>query len=653
MIKLIKEEVLNFMIYLPKICGTCKGAQTAVDLAYEVQEKQNKNKNKKKVYVLKEILHNKEIIKYLHTKGIDRVENIDNLTKKDIVIIRAHGEPKSLYTDLECKNIEYYDATCANVKNIHNIVNKKYYEGYTIIIIGKKNHPEVIGTNGWCENTASIVENEEDINNLNFTDEEIFVVAQTTISRDKFLKLADIIKNKFKKVTVLDTICNAQKAIQDSSYELALTMDIMFIIGGENSSNTEELYQRCKSATESYKFSDINEFFDENMKNSKINKNTKIGITGGASTPKKQITEYKNLLEFIIFYKEIKGILEKEMTKVNNSFKDKKDNKIVIDLVDKFININKDGKYIRGILIALGYKIGTKKYNNDFVNLALAYETFQTSILIHDDIIDNATTRRGKDTIPTTYNNDFTKSEKDKNYESIRNHISNSMGICAGDLGFYFANKIILNSYKNNKNLHDILSYYNDIVINTIKGETIDVLLPFKEQYNFSNTKEKDIMEIYHLKTAWYTIIGPFVLGLLLSGKKDNIKEIQNILNKIGIAFQIKDDIIGIFNNAEIIGKSNQSDINEYKQTILYSYVSYTNYKDELLKYYGKNNLSEKDLEKVRNIFISSGALEYANNKMHNLFNTAYEEINNSNFIPDGIKNILLGLTTYLKIRNK
>ena len=641
------------MIYIPNICGTCKGAQSAVDLAYKIYEREKKKKDRKKIYILKEILHNNAIIKDLHTKGINCVENIDNLTNNDIIIIRAHGEPMSLYSELERRNIEYYDATCVNVKNIHKIVNKKYNEGFKIIIIGKKNHPEVIGTNGWCNNTAFIVENEEDINNIHFTSEKIIIVSQTTISKEKFNTLAEIIKRKFKNVTLLDTICNAQKAIQDSSYELAHNMDIMFVIGGENSSNTEELFQRCKSVTESYKFSDINLFFDWCMK-SNINKNTKIGLTGGASTPKNEIIDYKNLLEFIIFYKETKNLLEIEMNNVNNSFKNDKDNKIVKDAVNKFIDINKDGKYIRAVLIALGYKMGSNNFDDEFIKLALAYETFQTAILVHDDIIDNATTRRGKETIPTKYNKEFVFNNKDKNFEKEKKNISNSMAICAGDLGFYLANKIIIDNYKDCSNFADIFNYFNNIVINTIKGEMIDVMLPFKEKYKFSKSNEKDIMQIYHLKTSWYTIIGPFILGLLLSGNTDNIESIEKILNNIGIAFQIKDDIIGIFNDAETLGKSNQSDINEYKQTILYSYASNNEeYKNELLKYYGKSNLNEKELQKVRDIFITSGALDYGLNKMNELFDHSILEINNTDFINEEIKSILLGLITYLKIRNK
>ena len=145
------------MICFPKIYGTCKGANNAINVAIKV-----KNENpKKNVYIYKEILHNNYVVNVLNNLGIEIIESLDNLTKNDIVIIRAHGEPKSTFDYLEKNNIEYYDATCVTVKKVHDIVVDKMKD-YKIIIVGKKNHPEVIATNGWCDNNAIIIENEKD-----------------------------------------------------------------------------------------------------------------------------------------------------------------------------------------------------------------------------------------------------------------------------------------------------------------------------------------------------------------------------------------------------------------------------------------------------------------------------------------------------------
>ena len=188
---------------------------------------------------------------------------------------------------------------------------------------------------------------------------------------------------------------------------------------------------------------DIKEFFNF-IKKEKYTLNTKIGFTGGASTPKDQIKEYANLLEFFIYYKSKLKEFETELKKINKTFIEK-DNPIVIDAINKFINMNGDGKFLRGCLIDLGYKLNK---NDDYAKtLSLAYETFETSILIHDDIIDNAHLRRNKETIHETYKNEF------KKYNVENDNTNNSLALCIGDLGFFYTTELITKKYKNDKNL--------------------------------------------------------------------------------------------------------------------------------------------------------------------------------------------------------
>ena len=376
-----------------------------------------------------------------------------------------------------------------------------------------------------------------------------------------------------------------------------------------------------------------------------INKDTKIGITGGASTPKSEVESYKKLLEFLIYYKEVKSIYEKNIDIYNKSFI-KNDNEIVTDAINKFINMNSDGKYVRASLIDLGYKLSGKE-DNYAIPLGIAYETFQTAILVHDDIIDNASLRRGKVTIPHKYMNEL----KSTKYKDKVSDISNSMGICLGDLGFYYANKIILDNYYDNKNLVKLLEYYNNIVINTIKGEMLDVMLPLKAECFKYNTKESEVMEIYNLKTSWYTIVGPFSLGLILGNKLELIETFEKVLNKVGVAFQIKDDLLGIYADTNTLGKVGASDISEFKQTILYTYLSDKD-KKILHNYYGKKGLTKSDIIEVQNIFTNSGAKDYATKVMENLFSESVNELRLLDTDED-IKNILEGFIIYLERREK
>ncbi len=630
------------MIFIPKVCGTCAGATRALNLVYSLKN------NKKNVVVYKQILHNEEVITDLERNNIKCVDSLETLNKENLVVIRAHGESKSTYDYLKSKNIEFCDATCPNVIKIHKIINEKYNNGYTIVIIGKKNHPEVIGSNGWCENKAFIIENSGDVENLVINNNKILIIAQTTISEKLFNILSKKLKNKFSECEIecLNTVCLAQKNIQKSSIKMAKKSRYTFVVGGVNSSNTKELFNLCKEVSNSYLFSNINEFISF-IKKLPCNLNDSFCITGGASTPLSEIEKYKDFLEFYLDYSGFIRTFDKKLLDINSTFSNINDNKIVTDAIKKFQNINCGGKYLRGYLINLGYtSFGNKKCYSD--SLSLAYETFQTAILVHDDIIDKSFTRRGKSTIQEVYKKEFSL------LNNNASDTANSLALCIGDLGFYLANQIIVKAYNNDKNLANVLEYFNNIVINTIKGEIIDVYLPFKEQFlDIKGVKLEDILEIFKLKTSWYTIVGPFCLGMTLAGaKKDDISNCEKMLLPLGIAFQIKDDLLGIFSDSSTIGKD-CSDISEYKQTLLYYYaINKSKCGDELLNYYGKKDLSSDDIIRVREIFEISGAKKHAYDIMQKYFDKSKNELDKLD-LPSKLKSLILGFITYLEYRDK
>ena len=163
---------------------------------------------------------------------------------------------------------------------------------------------------------------------------------------------------------------------------------------------------------------------------------------------------------------------------------------------------------------------------------------------------------------------------------------------------------------------------------------------------------EENIMNIYRLKTAYYTIIGPLTIGLLLAGAKEKkIKDIEEFGEKVGIAFQIQDDILGIFSDE--MGKVVASDIKEYKQTILYAYAKNSKYAQELEKYYGKNELTEENINLVKDIFINSKALEKSLKLMNDLYDKSIKELNSVKWISKDKKEILIGFIEYLRERKK
>jgi len=352
--------------------------------------------------------------------------------------------------------------------------------------------------------------------------------------------------------------------------------------------------------------------------------------------------------KFKIYYEKEKSKLEKIIKEYNETVTD--DNDLFKENLELFKKLNSDGKLIRGILINLGYNL-LKKNTIYSTKLSLAYEIYQTSILIHDDIIDQDNKRRGKDTIHFA---NYKKYKKYSNNEKSITHLSNSIGICLGDYGLYLANKVIIDNYANNSNFPSLLNFFTDIVLKTIKGETLDVILPFESKNMNINqsTLEETIMNIYRLKTAYYTIIGPLSIGLILAGTdKNKLADIEKIGDKIGIAFQIQDDILGIYSNQ--IGKINGSDIKEFKQTILYSYVCKTEYKDELMKYYGNEEITNESISKVKEIFRISGAKAYSENLMNSLYDESLEIINDISWITEDKKELLRGFVDYLRIRKK
>ncbi|MBQ4110700.1 MAG: bifunctional 4-hydroxy-3-methylbut-2-enyl diphosphate reductase/30S ribosomal protein S1 [Clostridia bacterium] len=270
-----------------KSAGFCFGVKRAVEKAYECAEDKEK-----KYYTLGPIIHNGSVIEDLNSKGVTVIDSLDDLKDNNAtVIIRAHGVPKAVYDYLEERKIEFIDLTCPFVKKIHNIVKEKYEEGYKIIVVGKREHPEVTGINGWCENSAYIVFDEDIDEEYIKSFDKICVVAQTTVNKEKFYNYIKFLKNTCNCIEVFDTICSATEKRQTEAYEIAQRNDMMIVVGGENSSNSQELYKLCKSVCpETYLIQNASQLKSGGFENKNI------GITAGASTPAYIIKEVLNIM---------------------------------------------------------------------------------------------------------------------------------------------------------------------------------------------------------------------------------------------------------------------------------------------------------------------------------------------------------------------
>ena len=268
-------------IRVAESAGFCFGVKRAIEMAYEAIGVEPK------LYSYGQLIHNKTVTDDLASKGLEIVESLDGLTEGTL-LIRSHGVGKALYDEAEAKGLKILDGTCPFVKKIHNIVHDKLAEGLCIIIVGDGTHPEVIGINGWCENAAVILEDEEAAKTKEIPEKEKYaVVVQTTFRQAKFDKILEILQDRGVNMEVHNTICSATEKRQTEAEELSKTVDKMIVIGGKNSSNTQKLVEICaKNCGNTVHIETICDLVLNNF-----GKDDKIGITAGASTPPAIIKE--------------------------------------------------------------------------------------------------------------------------------------------------------------------------------------------------------------------------------------------------------------------------------------------------------------------------------------------------------------------------
>lgn len=262
-------------IIAAKTAGFCFGVARAVDIAYACDTEKNK------FHTLGPIIHNHHVVDELENKGVTVINSIDEALPNAEVIIRTHGVPKAVYEEMDKRKIKYIDATCPYVKKIHSIVKKHHDGGAEIVIIGDETHPEVIGINGWCDNFAVVLKDEEAAKAYIPPEKQVCIVAQTTFNKKKYEKMIFFLKKTCKNVVIFDTICRATEERQKEAEKLASEVDAMIVLGGSDSSNTKKLYEISKAGcNEAYLLQTIHE-----LPKAANFKNKRVGITAGASTP--------------------------------------------------------------------------------------------------------------------------------------------------------------------------------------------------------------------------------------------------------------------------------------------------------------------------------------------------------------------------------
>jgi len=297
------------------------------------------------------------------------------------------------------------------------------------------------------------------------------------------------------------------------------------------------------------------------------------------------------------------------------------------ELIEMIENLKKftlsSGKRIRPILFYFGYVLAGGKNIVEALKTSIAIELAHSCFLIHDDIIDQDDFRRGDLSMHYKYEKSFADKLKEKKLE----HFGISMGIIVGDLASTFGYEILINSDFSLDLKIKAIGRLNYIIANTIAGEALDVILA-----EHPNIKIDRIFEMQKYKTAKYTIEGPLHLGAILAGADEKFLEsLSRFAVPVGIAFQIQDDIIGIFGDEKKIGKPVGSDIKEGKKTFLISKAlekANDDQKNILNSALGNKNISVEDVDKVRNIIVKTGSLEFSKTKARELIDGAKKSLN-------------------------
>lgn len=283
-------------VTVAKSAGFCFGVDRAVKMVYGELEKGTR------VATLGPIIHNQDVVDDMTAKGARIISSVDELEEGETVVIRSHGVDREVYRQIEAKGNRMLDATCPFVSRIHHIVSEKTKEGYFILIAGDKDHPEVQGIVGHCDQNYLVFKDNVELsdffeNSYKKFGKKLAFVEQTTYNIVVWEKCLNVIPKNDPDIFIADTICSATDARQSDAAELAKSSDIMIVVGGRHSSNTVKLYEVCSRYCKTYHIENSDELHSLNLPDAE-----RIGITAGASTPayiikevQTKMTENENL----------------------------------------------------------------------------------------------------------------------------------------------------------------------------------------------------------------------------------------------------------------------------------------------------------------------------------------------------------------------
>jgi 4-hydroxy-3-methylbut-2-enyl diphosphate reductase len=258
-------------------CGFCSGVKRAIKLAEDCAE------NDKEVYTLGPLIHNLQVVQRLEEKGVKAVDSIDNILS-GTVLFRSHGVKPEDFIKAEKKHLKIIDGTCPIVSRVQRLAEKLTEEGYSVVIVGDPNHPEVEGIVSRARD-AIVVRSPNEVKRIK--KKRLGIIAQTTQTLSNLRAVVSQVMETASEVKVYNTICKAVLRLQESSCKLAEMVDILLVVGGISSANTKRLFLLAKEINP-------NTYHIEgkgDMRLEWLHQKEEIGITAGTSTPSWVIDE--------------------------------------------------------------------------------------------------------------------------------------------------------------------------------------------------------------------------------------------------------------------------------------------------------------------------------------------------------------------------
>ncbi len=277
------SQVGSKTILIAEHAGFCHGVKKAVDKTIATGDKSDKP-----VYVLGQLIHNQQVIDHLSSRNIQTVNSLDDVPKGSVCVIRTHGSTPEVVEAAQGKGIEVADATCPDVSLVQNKAIQLAEEGYTVVVVGKEEHPEVVGIMAHAQRMANAnivaVNRLEDLHAklADIPKRRVGIVSQTTQLEETFFDMVKEVSKMAKEVKVFNTICPATFFRQSAALDLAQKVDFMVVVGGKNSSNTTHLADICRNVGTGVIHV---ETYEELKGHAPLDEAKVVGVTAGASTP--------------------------------------------------------------------------------------------------------------------------------------------------------------------------------------------------------------------------------------------------------------------------------------------------------------------------------------------------------------------------------